>query len=324
MADPAPAPSPAPVSNMDAATTQVVVLAFDLVGQTAANLPTLVERSLSDQKVQDAIESTLEAFALKQNTAIMTNSLTPKDAHDLMSAIVTSAGGKAGDAALDQIKNSPAYKNLEKAIQDFQAAAKTTPMGVWVDKNQGILFVTGIALVVGGAAALYATKTGGSVVNAVVGQIKNKPIQVFKVGKFTLQGQMLQFQPDKRQLGMGVIATEKWQQLQVSVGFGVVATGSQVQQVSGQVIVKSGDVSVTGSATDTIATKKVELHLSLDVDKGPMSPFKLGVGAIITDGKATGGELDASLKTGAGDFGLKATDDNREISGLATWTVHFK
>jgi hypothetical protein len=322
MADPAPATAPA--TNLDDATTQVIVLAFDLVGQQAANLPTLVERSLSDKKVQDAIESTLETFALKHNTAIMTNSLTPKDAQDLMSAIISSTGGKAGDAALTQIKNSSAYKSLEKAVQDFQAAAKTTPMGVWVDKSQGVLFVTGVALVVGGAAALFATKTGGTVVNAVVGQIKNKPIQVFKVGKFTMQGQLLQFQPDKRQLGLGVIATEKWQQLQVSVGFGVVATGSQVQQVSGQVIVKSGDISVTGSATDTIATKKVELHLSVDVDKGPMSPFRIGVGAIITDGKATGGELDASLKTGAGDFGLKATDDSKAISGLATWTVHFR
>ncbi len=324
MSDPAPAQSPAPASNLDAATTQVIVLAFDLVGQQAANLPTLIEKSLGDKKVQDAIESTLETFALKQNTAIMTNTLTAKDAQDLMAAIVSGAGGKAGDAALNQIKTSPAYKSLEQAIKDFQAAAKTTPMGVWVDKNQGILFVTGIALVVGGAAALYATKTGGTVVNAVVGQIKNKPFQVYKVGKFMLQGQLSQFQPDKRQLGAGVIATEKWQQLQVSVGFGIVASGPQVQQVSGQVIVKSGDVSVTGSATDTIATRKVELHLSVDVDSGGLSPFKFGVGAVITDGKATGGSVDGSYKTNVGDFGVKVTDDNKDMSALGTWTIHWK
>ncbi|MGB6946319.1 MAG: hypothetical protein WBE37_28240 [Bryobacteraceae bacterium] len=317
-------PTPAPTSNTDAAATQVIVLAFDLVGQQAANLPTLVEKTLSDKKVQDAIESTLEAFMLKNNTAVMTNTLTAKDAQDLLAAIASGAGSKAGDAALGQIKNSPSYKSLEKAIQDFQQAAKTTPMGVWLDKNQAVLYVTGVALVVGGAAALYATKTGGSVLNAVVGQIKNKPIQVFKVGKFTLQGQLLQFQPDKRQLGAGMIATEKWQQLQVSVGFGVVATGAQVQQVSGQVIVKSGNVSVTGSATDTIATKKVELHLTVDVNQGALSPFKLGVGAVITDGKATGGSVDGSYSTSAGDFGLKVTDDNKEVSGLATWTLHFR
>ena len=314
-------PTPTPGSNLEDATTQVVVLAFDLVGQQAANLPTLLQNTLSAKPVQDAIQSTLQSFALKQNVAIATNTLTAKDAQDLLNAILNAAGGKAGDAALQQIKDSPAYKNLEKAIKDFQAAANSTPMGVWVDKNQAVVFITGIALVVGGAVALYATKTGGTVLNAVVGQIKNKPIQVFKVGKFTLQAQMLQFQPDQRALGAGVIATEKWQQLQVSVSLGVVATGAQVQQVNGQVVVKTGGVTITGAATDTPATRKVDLHLSIGLDK---SHLTFGLGAIATGGKVTGGSLDASLKTRAGDFGLKGTDDNRNITGLATWTLHFK
>jgi hypothetical protein len=138
-----------------------------------------------------------------------------------------------------------------------------------------------------------------------------------------LQAQLLQFAPDKQQLGAGVIATEKWQQLQVSVSLGVIAAGPQVQQVSGQVIVKSGGVSVTGGATDTPATKKVDLHLSIGFDKGLLAPFKFGVGAIITDGKATGGSVDGSYKSGYGDFGLKGTDENRNVTGLITWTFPF-
>ncbi|MGP8247404.1 MAG: hypothetical protein ACLQVN_23200 [Bryobacteraceae bacterium] len=312
---------PTPGSNLDDATTQVVVLAFDLVGQQAANLPTLLQNTLSAKPVQDAIQSTLDSFFLKRNVAIAANTLTAKDAQDLLNAIAGAAGGKAGDAALQQIKDSPSYKKLEKAIQDFQAAANSTPMGVWVDKNQAVVYVTGIALVIGGAVALYATKTGGAVLNAVVGQIKNKPIQVFKVGKFTLQAQMLQFQPDQRVLGAGVIATEKWQQLQVSVSLGVVATGAQVQQVNGKVVVKSGGVTVTGAATDTLATNKVDLHLTIGMDK---SRVTFGLGAIATGGKVTGGSLDGSVKFGSSDFGLKASDDNKHITGLATWTYHFK
>jgi hypothetical protein len=312
-----------PTPSLDDATTQVVVLAFDLVGQQAANLPTLLQNTLSAKPVQDAIQSTLESFALKKNVAIATNTLTSKDAQDLLNAIVSAAGGKAGDAATEQIKNSPAYKKLEKAIQDFQAAAKSSPMGVWIDKNQAVVYVTGITLVIGGAVALFATKTGGSVLNTAVGQLKNKPIQVFKVGKFTLQAQMLQFQPDKGVLGAGVIATEKWQQLQVSVSLGVVASGAHVQQVNGKVVVKTGGVTVTGAATDTPATKNVDLHLSIGFDKGRLTPMTFGLGAIVTDGKVTGGSLDGSVKTKAGDFGLKASDSNKNITGLATWTLHF-
>jgi len=319
-----PTPTPTPGPNLDEATAQVVVLAFDLVGQQAANFPTLLQNTLSAKPVQDAIQSTLQTFALKKNVAIATDTLTAKDAQDLLNAIVSAAGGKAGDAAIAQIKNSPAYKKLEKAIQDFQAAAKTSPLGVWIDKNQAVVYVTGVALVVGGAVALFATKTGGTVPNTAVGALKNKPLQVFKVGKFTLQAQMLQFQPDQRVLGAGVIATEKWQQLQVSVSFGVVASGAQVQQVDGKVVVKTaGGVTITGTATDTPAKKNVDLHLSIGFDKGQLGPMTFGLGAIITDGKVSGGSLDGSIKTKAGDFGLKASDSNKNITGLATWTLHF-
>jgi hypothetical protein len=306
------------------ATTQVVVLAFDLLGQQTANLPNLLQRSLADKPVQDAIQDALDTFMLKRMTSgAGVNNLTATDARDLLNGIASSAGGKLGDAALNQIKNSPEYKKLEKAIADFQAAAKATPMGVWVDNNSGIVYVTGIALAIAGVAVLYATKTGGALNNAVVGQIKGKPMQVLKIGKFTLQGQLLAFQPDKQLLGAGLIATEKWQGLQVSVSMGVIAAGATVQQVNGAVVVKSGNVNVGFNATDTLTNKTVNLGLSLGFDDGPLKPLKVGVGAVVTDGKVTGGTADLSLKTQAGDFGVKGQASDKEYSGLATWSVHF-
>jgi len=317
-------PQPTPSKPLGDATTQVVVLAFDLVGQQAANFPALIEKSLSDKTVQDAIQSALDAFILKRMAAGtgMTNP-TAKDAQDLLSAIASSAGGKLGDAALKQIKASAEYKKLEKAVSEFETAAKASPMGVWVDKNSSMLFVTGIALVIGGAAVLYATKTGGAVTNALVGQIKNKPFQIFKVGTFTLQGQLLAFQPDKQTLGAGVVATEKWQQVQISVSLGVIAAGATVQQVNGQVVLQTHGVKVGVSASDSPANKTVNLGLSLGFDNGALKPLKVGVGAVVTGGKVTGATLDASLKTPAGDFGLKAQESNKQFQGLATWTVHF-
>ena len=317
-------PTPLVIKPLGDATTQVVVLAFDLVGQQAANLPTLLQTSLTDKSVQDAIQSSLDAFVLKRMIAgTAMDALTPKDAQDLLSAIANSAGGKLGDAALKQIKNSPEYKKLEKAVADFEAAAKASPLGVWVDKNSGMVFVTGIVLAIGGVAALYATKTGGTVTNLAVSQLKNKPFQVFKVGKFTLQGQLLAFQPDKQILGAGVVATEKWQQVQVSVSMGIIAAGAQVQQVSGQVVLKADGANLGLTATDTPGKKTVNLGLSLSFDKGALSPLKVGVGAVVTDGKVTGGTLDASLKTSVGEFGLKGQETGKQFQGLATWTVPF-
>jgi hypothetical protein len=306
------------------ATTQVVVLALDLLDQQTANLPNLLQQSLSGKSVQDAIQSALDTFMLKRMTSgAGVNVLTSKDAQDLLNGIASSAGAPLGNAALNQIKNSPEYKKLEKAIADFEAAGKTTPMGVWLDKNSGIVFVVGIALVIAGTAVLYATKTGGALNNVLVGQIKGKPIQVLKVGKFTLQGQLLAFQPDKQILGAGVTAIEKWQKLQVSVSIGVIAAGTTVQQVNSSVVLKSGNVNVGLNATDTLTNKTVNLGVTLGFENGPLKPLKVGVGAVVTDSRVTGGTLDASLKTSAGDFGLKGQASDKQYSGLATWSVHF-
>jgi hypothetical protein len=131
------------------------------------------------------------------------------------------------------------------------------------------------------------------------------------------------FQLFCRILGAGVAATEKWQQLQVSVGLGVIAAGPQVQQVNGQIVLKTKDVNIGVTASDSLATKKIGLGLSFGFHQGALSPLKVDVGAVITDGKATGGTLDASLKTPYGDFGLKGQDENKKIQGLVNWTVHF-
>jgi len=306
------------------ATTQVVVIAFDLVGQEVGNFPSLLEKSLNDKRVQDAIRSALDTFMLKRMTSGKgTQDMTSKDAQDLLSAIAGSAGGKIGDAALAQIKNSPEYKRLEKAIADFQLAVKTSPMGVWVDHNSKMVFVTGLALAIGGAAVLYATKTGGLVTDVVASQIKGKPFQIFKAGSFTFSGQILAFQPDKQTLGAGVVATEKWESVQVTVSMGIIAAGETVQQVNGSVVLKTNDLSLGFTGNDSLTNKKINLGLSLGFENGPLKPLKVGVGAVVSDGKVTGGTLDASLKTSAGEFGLKGQASGKDYQGMATWSILF-
>jgi hypothetical protein len=82
-------------------------------------------------------------------------------------------------------------------------------------------------------------------------------------------------------------------------------------------------VSVGFNATDTLTNKTVNLGVSLGFDDGPLKPLKVGVGAVVTDGKVTGGTVDATMKTSAGDFGLKGQASDKQYSGLAIWAVHF-
>ena len=50
-------------------------------------------------------------------------------------------------------------------LDDLGSALKESPVGVFFDKNRNILYVVGAALAIGGAVALYVTKTGGPAID---------------------------------------------------------------------------------------------------------------------------------------------------------------
>jgi hypothetical protein len=324
------------------ATRHVVVLAFDLLGEEAADLPSLLAKSLSDKNVEDAIQSALNAFMLNRMAeGTGTGVLTANDAHDLLRAVsgwtggapadaalknvqdstgLGSLGSQIGDAALNRIKDSPGYKQLATALSGFEAALKTSPMGVWVDEHKTLVYVAGIALVVGGAAALFVTKTGGAAFNFAADAVQG---QLFKVGTFIVNGKLLAFQPDKRVLGGGLVVTRKFNPLDVSLNIGVVAAGIDVQRVNGHVVLKTSGLNAGAASPDWPGNRNVDLGFSMGFDRGPLKPLKLGLGAMVTGGKVTG-DLGISLKTRkAGDFGLQGQISNKQFYGLATWTMHF-
>ncbi len=327
MAPPVPPTPPTPAPSLGDATTQVVVLAFDLAGKELPNFDTLLANALQDDKVKEAVSSALSTFMFQRTAAGGTTTMSAKDATDLVKALQNSAGSKVTDALTQQIKNSPEYKRLEDALSKFESAAKSSPMGVWVDRNQGVLIVVGLALVIGTSVALYVTKTGVGAVDFAFSQVTGKPLKIFKIGSLTVQGQLLAFQPATQTVGGGLVLTNQWDKLNVTVKLGVVAAGSQVQKVEGAVVVKSNDMSVSVTGTGDPTQKKFNLGLSVGVDRGPLTNLKLGLGAIITDDKFTGGTVNAGLKTRVGEFGLSGQDDRTggrpEVKGMATWKVSF-
>ena len=317
-------PPAAPAPSLGDATIRVIALAFDLAESEIQNLDTLLQKSLQDPAVKDAISSALTAFVAKRMASgAGTSNMSGKDALEFLQGLQAGAGSKITDSVSQQIKNSPEYKRLEKALEDFQSAAQSSPMGVWVSKNDKLLIVVGLALVLGGSAALYVTKTGSGALDFAIGRVVNKPLDIVHVGKFSLQGELLAFQPVTRTIGGALGATEKWQKVAVTVKLGVVASGTQVQKIDGSVVVKTDDVNVsdTGSAAPT--RKKINLGLSLDFNKGSLSHLKVGVGAVITDNNLSGASVNAALKTPAGQFGGTVQGDGKEVKGLATWTVTF-
>lgn len=309
-----------PQTDLGDATSQVVIVAFDLVGKQTGNLPKMLNDSLQTDDVQRAIRDGLQTFALKKvasGTTVVTDEETKK-----LLELLEKVGGKTGDAMLEQIKKTPEYKRLEQKINALEKTLACSPMGVWVDRNKGLVLLVGIGVAFGSAAALYFTKTGGPVIDLPIGLLKEKPIQLFKVGGFTMKGQLLEFKPDKQIIGAGLLATQKWEKVELSFKIGVIAAGEHVKEIKGQAAVKSNDFSITVDGAAKPEEKKVNLGLGLGFKNSTLpGPLNISLGAVITDGQVSGGTLDAKLKTGAGTFGLEGKADDNEMRGLATWTI---
>jgi hypothetical protein len=316
-------PPPATPALGDA-TIRVVALAFDLVEDEIQNLDTLLAKSMQEPAVRAAISSALSNFISKRMASgAGTADMSEKDALEFFKTLQAGAGSKITDSVTQQIKNTPEYKRLEKALKDFESAAKSSPMGVWVSRNDKLLIVVGLALVVGGATGLYITKTGSGALDFAISQVTSKPLDIVHVGSFSLRGELLAFAPQTRTIGVALGATEKWQKVEVTVKLGVVAAGAQVQKIDGSMVVKTDDVTVSVTGTAAPAEKKINLGLSLGFNKGTMSNLTIGLGAVITDNNLSGGTVNAGFKTRVGEFGGTFQGDGKEHKALATWTVNF-
>ena len=295
-------------SVVDAA-SNTVVLAFDLVGDQIANMPDALETSLKKPEVQAAIQAVLTKFALaKQATGSTT--ISDQEASQLVQALLNDPGGRIAKDLLDQLKQTADYQKLEKSMADLQKALKSSPLGAWVDREKGILYVIGAGLVIGGATALYVTKT--NVPNVVTTQLTGISAQVFKVGRFSLGVQGLKFEPGTQTLGGALTGTAKWDKVQIDAQIGVVATGSDVKQVSGKLVFKTQDINLPVTGSQQPLQNKINLGLGLDIKgTGHPGPMTINLGATL------------SAKTPAGTFGVTGTAGKNEQKVLATWSVSF-
>jgi hypothetical protein len=302
----------------------VTVLAFDLAGSQIADMPDELAAALQKPDVQSAIQTVLSTFVLsRQQTG--TTQVSDKEAKQLVADLWKKAGGKLTDGVLEQLKKTPEYRKLDASINDLEKTVKTSPLGIWVDKNKGILYVIGAGLAVGGAVALYVTKTGGTVVNTSLAQLAGKPIQIFKVGRFSLSGQMLAFRPDMREIGGGLVGAQQWKKVQVSVQFGVIATGSDVKQIDGKVVVKTQDIDIGLTATDDRSKNTYNFGLTFGLHRvGGEGPLSLGVTAMVKDDKVVGGGITGNWQLdNTTAVSLQGSSGAGEAKGLVLLTKRF-
>ena len=300
--------------SLDAA-NQVIVLAFDLAGAVLPDTPALLAHALQSPPVQNAIKKTLLDFAQSKAKA-GSNAVSNEEGQKLLESLGTGIVDAAQKDVIAQVKKTPQYERLEKSIGAFKKAAESSALGVWVDRNKGVLYVVGAALVVGAAGVLYVTKTSGMPVSKAVGILKDKKFQVLQIGSLKFEAALWDFRPDARVLGARVISTKQWEQVTLELKLGVLAQGAQVQEIDGAAIVKSGpfNLNLTGAAKPQV--HEVNLGLKLEysgvVDNGT---FNIGIGAMYQNQQVSG-TLGSSYKSGPASIGLQGQVGQKDGGGV--------
>lgn len=290
--------------NMSDAFGGLVVLAFDLFDSEVARTPERLVQTFKNPALLKAAENAILNFA-KSRSPTASSQLTPEEIGKLQSSIVGGVKTAATEAYLKQIKESSKFKALEKQLKNFEDAAKSSAIGVWVDHNKGVLYVVGAVLAVGAGVALYITKPSGPIYGMGIRELEKLKFEVLKVGtlksgQVTLGVGNIVFDPTAERYGGKVTGKIAWEQLKIDLSLQIVTANLKAPEITSEVGLKYGVISLTAANKVDLTKPKVDLTLRLSANK---DRFGLSVAANIKDDNVTGSasasyKIAESLKLG--------------------------
>lgn len=300
--------------NMGEAFGGLVLLAFDLLDSEIARSPERIIQTFKNPALLKAAENAVLSFA-KSRSPTASSQLTTEEIGKLQSSIVNGVKTAATDAYLKQIKESSKFKALEKQLKNFEDAAKSSAIGVWVDHNKGILYVVGAVLAVGSGVALYITKPSGTIYGMGIRELEKLKFEVLKVGALKLGVSGLIFDPTAERYGGKVTGKLEWEQLKIDLSLQIVTANLKAPEITSEVGVKYGVISLTATNKVDLTKPKVDLTLRLSANK---DRFGLSVAANIKDDNVTG-SASASYKVAESlKLGVDLSRKNRPDMGNQT------
>ena len=270
--------------NMGEAFGGLVLLAFDLLDSEIARSPERIVQTFKNPALLKAAENAVLSFA-KSRSPTASSQLSPEEIGKLQSSVVDGVKTAATEAYIKQIKESSKFKALEKQLKNFEDAAKSSAVGVWVDHNKGILYVVGAVLAVGAGVALYITKPSGTIYGMGIRELEKLKFEVLKVGALKLGVGGLVFDPTAERFGGKVTGKLEWEQLKIDLSLQIVTANLKAPEITSEVGLKYGVISLTAANKLDLTQPKVDLTLRLSANK---DRFGLSVAANIKDDNVTG------------------------------------
>ncbi len=210
-----------------------VAIFVRLIDSSPKTALSIARKTLEDKKFQEALARILREQAEKlvkqqaedmakagKGPAPMSGLPTPltdvtisgKDADEIAKALAKEGIKLFKTESIRQLEQTPEVKALKKTGDDLLEAFKCTPVGAWVDKNQGWLKIVGAVFAVGGAVGLYLAKTGDPIAKMVEGEDFE-----FQLKPVTISGQVVRFEPSTQSVGASVKASLKTEPVTASL-----------------------------------------------------------------------------------------------------------
>lgn len=300
--------------NMGEAFGGLVLLAFDLLDSEISRSPERLIQAFKSPTLLKAAENAVLGFA-KSRGPFSSSQLTSEEIGKLQSSVIGGVQTAATDAYLKQVKESSKFKALEKQLKNFEDAAKSSAIGVWVNDNKTVLYVVGAVLSVGAGVALFVTKPSGTLYGMGIRELEKLNFEVLNVGALKLGVSGLVFDPTAKRYGGKVTGQLKWEQLKIDLSLQIVTAGLKAPEVTSVVGVKYGVISLTAANKVDLTKPKVNLTLRLSATK---DRFGLSVAAHLKDDNVTG-SASASYKVAESlKLGVDLSRKNRPDMGGQT------
>ncbi|MEZ6063812.1 MAG: hypothetical protein R3C19_25975 [Planctomycetaceae bacterium] len=222
-------------SVLDAA-QESLVLALQVAEKTLLESPETIQRILNDPKVKTAIEEA----ATKQAKELIDQqrkgkAVSSEDVRAKAAALGKAVSAPAKTVALQELektaKGTAAYRKLEQSLKELECAWKQSPVGIWVDKHKGLLYIVGAGLALESAIVMYHFKAGDEVTEPLL-KLTQGLVKFKVLGNVEIAAKEIKFVPSKREVGATMLTTATWEKVKVKFEAGITFQDASVAQAS--------------------------------------------------------------------------------------------
>jgi hypothetical protein len=307
---------------------RTAVLAFQLVGAETVDLPAQLSQALRNPATQQAIglELTRIAEQGRQRQVLRGRLLSDPvgfseaEAQQYVAGIASKSMPLIKQDVIDQIKDTDEYDQFYECAEQALTSFKKTSPGVWVvDQHPKTFYVVAGVLTLGGAIAMYTTRSGDHVAKLAISgasAVGANPIDL-QTKAFDFSVGMNRFEPSKRRIDLNTMLKGNWQPVQAQLGAGVtIGRGVQVAP-NGQLVVAVGRGALS-AAVNSPGQYTVGFH----VDQKPKGPLDLNlfVGFRGSEIGSVSGSLGYDAKPHGNNLRISGTIESKRVDNKTNTT----